>query len=160
MFLWVAVVLFAGCGSILPSVITPKPPDINYNIRETSSSQPQIIKTPNGDAYIYPAVQKTYEIGLERKDHPVTLWQRFTNWLGSFSILAILGLIAGVVLAPGATGMFLVNKYFAVKKALKQTVAGIEEAKAQEKLSEDVKTALAINMDASSKKIVDDLKRA
>lgn len=154
------LMFLTGCGPLFPALNLPKPPDIKYNIHETTSQKPIVGQTATGEVITFQnATEHVYDVNVERHDVPLTMWQKFCNWLSGFGILAILALVAGMVLAPGGTILFLYNKYSSWKKALTQTVAAIEETKVVDN-SAPVKAALASNQDNDTKKLIDDIKRS
>ena len=157
----ISILLFfiTGCSAIaLPKLTTPKKPETVYNWNERISTKPKAVVC-NGKVVVVEETEKTLQVGLEQTPQKFTFSQRIGNWISSLSIIGILLLIAGLVLAPGATLGFLVKTLFKWKKAFKETVIAIKEAKA---VDENIvlKNALADKQSLETKKLVDNIKRS
>ncbi len=149
-----------GCGTLLPAIHTPNPPSISYNIHETTSQKPVIGTTAKGEVVTFQnSNEHVYDIGFTKEEKPLTIWQKFCNWLSGFSILSIILLVGGLFLFPTATGTFIFQRYSAAKKALTQVVTAIDDAKAVQ-ANTTLKEKLSSTMDNDSKKIVDDILRS
>lgn len=148
-----------GCSAIrLPSLTTPKKPETVYNWNETLKTTPKAVIT-NGKIVVVEETEKTLTVGLEQASQKLTFAQRIGSWISGLGILGIILLIAGLVLAPGATMGFLVKTLFKWKKAFKETVVAIKEAKTVDE-NATLKNALLDKQSLGTKKLVDDIKRS
>jgi len=95
-------------------------------------------------------------VGLETTPRKLTLGEKIGNWFSGLSVVAIIALVVGLVLCPGATLAWLVKLLFKWKTAMKQTVAAIKESKAVENL--ELHNALKDKQSIETKKIVGHIK--
>lgn len=152
--------LVSGCGFLnFPSLNAPKPPDQVYNYRQDITTEPRVVQIDEqGRSVVFTAQHQSIEVGYERKDKPLSWWQRLCNWLGNLGIFGILVLLASLFIAPAGTLGWIWKQYQKYKKAMTQTVWAIEESKAVD--NNQVKAALASNHDNETKKLVDDIRRS
>ncbi len=150
--------LLTGCAGVrLPRLATPKKPETVYSWSERTRTTPKAVVVGN-KVVVVEESEKTLHVGLEQTPRKLTFGQRIGNWISGLGILGILLLIAGFILAPAATMGFLVKFLFKWKRALRETVLAVKEAKAIDKNAE-LKNLLAAKQSNSTKKIVDDIKR-
>ena len=155
----IIIFFLMGCSAIrLPSLVTPKKPETVYNWNEKTTSKPKAVVC-NGKVVVVEETEKTLQVGLEQTTQKLTFAQRIGNWISGLGILGIILLIIGLVLAPGATMGFLVKTLFKWKKAFKETVVAIKEAKTVDE-NATLKNALADKQSLETKKLVDDIKRS
>lgn len=148
-----------GCGVLsFPQLNAPKPPDQVYKYSSTIEKEPKVVQTPDGKSIVWEAQKQTVDVNYERKDKPLSWWQRFCNWLGNWGIISILALIAALVIAPGGTMLWLWRQYMKFKKAFTQTVKAIDESKAVE-TTPTLKASLSSHQDNSVKALVDDIQQ-
>lgn len=149
----------AGCGALqFPTINAPKPPEQVYKYSQTIEKQPQVVQTPDGKSYVWESQKQTVDVNYEKKEKPLSWWQRFCNWLGNLGIIGILLLVGALVIAPGGTMMFLWKKYQQFRKAFTQTVKAIDDAKAVE-TNPALKQSLSARQDNSVKALVDDIQQ-
>ncbi len=160
LILLVLSLTLSGCGLLnFPLLNAPKPPDQVYSYHQTIEKEPKVIQAADGKSYVWEGQRQEVNVNYERKDKPLSWWQRLCNWLGNLGLLGILALLAGLVLAPAGTIGLLWKQYLKWKKALTQTVWALEETKVIDN-SPQVKTALATSHDTETKKLIDDIKRS
>lgn len=153
--LWVSLLL-SGCAGIpFPKITTPKKPETVYNWREEVTRKPRAIITDD-KTYVVEEVKKTLQVGLETTPRKLSLGEKIGNWFSGLSVLAIIALVVGLVLCPGATLAWLVKLLFKWKRAMRETVAAIKEAKAVENI--ELHNALKDKQSVETKKIVGQIK--
>ena len=158
---WLAlgILCLAGCSALsLPSLVTPKKPETVYNWQETTSEKPQAVVCGDGKVVVVTQKERSLTVGLEQTTPKLTFAQKVGNMIGGMGMIGVILLILGLVLAPGATIGFLRNTVAKWKKALKETVAGINDAKAVETHPE-LKNSLSARQDLTTKKLIDKIKR-
>lgn len=159
-FLIITVLIFmAGCAPIsFPKLPTPKKPETVYNWNEKTTTKPKAVVY--GDKIVVvEETERTLQVGLETTPQKLSFSQRIGGWISGLSFIAFLGLIVCLVLAPGATLAWLVKLLFKWKKAFKETVVAIKEAKAVDK-DPELKNILNAKQSIETKKIVDEIRRA
>ena len=150
--------LLSGCGALnFPILNSPKPPDQIYKYNQTIEKQPKMVQTPDGKVYIWEDQKQTVDVNYERKDKPLSWWQKFTNWLGNLGMIGFIALIIALFVAPGGTILWLWNQYMRFKKAFTQTVAAIDASNATQ--HPEVKAALSAKQDNDVKALVDDVQQ-
>ena len=150
------VLVLSGCAGIpFPKITTPKKPETVYNWREEVTTKPRAIIADN-KAYVVEETKKTLQVGLENTPRKLTLGEKIGNWFSGLSLLAIIALVVGLVLCPGATLAWLVKLLFKWKRAMRETVAAIKEAKATE--NTELHNALKDKQSVETKKIVGQIK--
>jgi len=148
--------LLAGCAGIsFPKITTPKKPETVYNWREEITKKPRAI-IADDKTYVVEETKKTLQVGLETTPGKLMLGEKIGNWFSGLSALAIIALIIGLVLCPGATLAWLVKLLFKWKRAMKETVAAIKESKAVE--NAELHNALKDKQSVETKKIVGQIK--
>lgn len=153
------VVGLSGCGILnFPSLNAPKPPDQVYSYHQTIENQPQIVQTADGKSFVWESQKQTIDANYERKDKPLTWWQKVCNWFANLGILGILGTIASIIIAPGGTIAWLFAEKNKIMTALKQTVKGIDDSQVV-KNSPQVAQALSASQDAKTKALIDDIQQ-
>ncbi len=159
LFLVVIMALFlSGCGILnFPSLNAPKPPDQVYQYSQTIEKQPKVVQLENGKSVVWESQKQTVDVNYERKDKPLSWWQRFTNWLGNLGIIGLIGMIVALFVAPGGTMLWLWKQYMKFKKAFTQTVVAIDESNAV--AHPEVKAALSAKQDNDVKALVDDIQQ-
>ena len=147
-----------GCAPItFPKLSTPKKPETVYNWQEKTSTRPKAVVC--GDKIVVVEdTDRTLQVGLETTPQKLSFIQKIGNWLSGLSFIAFLALIACLVLAPGATLAWVVKIAFKWKKAFRETVVAIKEAKAVEK-NPELKNTLNAKQSVETKKIVDEIRR-
>ena len=156
--LFIMLVSFCGCSALkLPTLVTPKKPETVYNWEEKITNKPKAVIC-DGKVVVVEETEKTLTVGLEQTTPKLSFAQKLGNWISGLSIIGILALIAGLILAPGATLAWLVKLLFKWKKAFKETVVAIKESKAVDN-NPELKNTLASKQSLSTKKIVDNIKR-
>ena len=159
LYISILLLFITGCSAIaLPKLTTPKKPETIYNWNETSRTTPKAVIT-NGKVVVVEETERILSIGLEQTPRKLSFAQKIGNWISSLSIIGVILLIAGLILAPGATLGFLVKTLFKWKKAFRETVIAIKEAKAIDE-DPDLKNALKDKQSLETKKLVDDIKRS
>lgn len=152
------VIGLSGCSLLqFPQLNAPKPPQTTYKYNETFAKNPTAVAI--GDKIVVVEAQsRTVTAGYELVEKPLNFWQRFCNWLASWSIIAVL--IVGVSLALGFTGpaVWLLARFNTFKKTTKQLVRGIAESKAVEN-NPELGNKLSAMLDNDSKKLIDDIRR-
>lgn len=148
-----------GCGLIgFPQINAPKPPQTVYNYSQTFEKNPQVVQTAEGKSFVWEQQKQTVDVTYEKKEKPLSFWQRFCNWLGNLGFLGILGVIGFLIVShttPAAFFFFLYNKF---KNAFKQTVKGIDNSGAVQPGS-TLSNSLSSAQDTSTKSMVDEVKR-
>ncbi len=148
--------LLSGCAGIsFPKIVTPKKPETIYNWLEEEVKTPKAIVADN-KTYVVEETKRTLQVGLKNTPHNLTLGERIGRWFSSLSLLAILALVAGLILFPGGTMVWLVKLVMKWKNAMRQTVAAIKESKATE--NEDLHNALKDKQSVETKEIVGQIK--
>lgn len=148
----------SGCGALsFPILNAPKPPETIYNYEQTFEKNPTAI-VAGKKIVVVEAQKQTVTVGYEKKEKALTFWQRFTNWLASWSLITVFFVIA--LLASGTTTPFiwLYDRYKTFRNTAKKLVQSIEDSKTLE-VNRELKTSLSSNLDAKEKKVVDDLRR-
>ena len=152
------MILLTGCSAIrLPSLTTPKKPETVYNWKETTSTKPKAVIC-NGKVVVVEDKEQTLTVGLEQSTPKLTFSQKIGKWISGLSLVGILLLLGGLILAPSATLGFLWSTLMKWKKAMKETVVAIKEVRAIDKNIE-LKNALNEKQSIETKKLVDDIKR-
>lgn len=156
----ILVLSLSGCGAIsFPQLNAPKPPEQVYKYHQTITTEPRVVQTNDkGQSVVFTAQTQTVDVNYDRKDKPLSWWQRFCNWLGNIGMLGLVGLIVALVIAPGGTMLWLWKQYMKFKKAFTQTVDAIDESKAVQ-TNVNLKTALSAKQDNDVKALVDDLQQ-
>ncbi len=157
--LMLAVMVLSGCGVLsFPKLNAPPAPDTTYQYNETFKKNPTAV-VAGANVVVVEAQERTVTAGYVKKEKELTFWQRFCNWLASWSLLTVV--IVGGCLAFGVTGpaMWLYTRYLTFRKTTKQLVASIEESKAVEK-NPELKTTLSSTLDTDAKKLIDDIRRS
>ena len=164
-----AIFFLVGCGSIFPNINPPKTPDTVYSYDQSMSKVPSAVIVEGGKIAVVESQEQRVSINLSKKEKPLSLWQRFCNWLGNLGFISIIALAAGMILAPAGTLTFLTNWYMKfrkavdehrrTKKALAQTVKAIDAANALE-ATPGLRAALSSEHDQETKILIDDIKRA
>lgn len=111
-----------------------------------------------GKSVVFTAQQQTVEVGYERREKPLSWWQKICNWMANLGIFGILALIAAFFIAPGATIGFLFKEKAKIMTALKQTVKGIDDSQVV-KNSPAVAQALSAAQDNKTKALIDDIQQ-
>ena len=88
----------------------------------------ELIKYKTEDARLYVRTRTSDKVVPKK-----TIMQRLGSWISRLGIIAMLLLVAGFVLAPSATGLFLVRLVLKWKRAATTTIRAISNAKAIEK---------------------------
>lgn len=149
----------SGCGFLnFPTLNAPKPPDQIYQYHQTIEKQPQVVQTGEGKSVVWEAQKQTFDVNYERKDKPLSWWQRFCNWLASWSIIAVVLVAAGLFFFPAGTIAFLIGVKNKFKKAFTQTVNAIDQSKAVEQ-HPALKSSLSSIQDSDVKAMVDDIQQ-
>ena len=151
-----AVLLLSGCAGIpFPKITTPKKPETVYNWREEVTRKPRAIITDD-KTYVVEETKKILQVGLETTPGRLTLGEKIGNWFSGLGVLAIIALVVGLVLCPGATLAWLIKLLFKWKRAMRETVAAIKESKAIE--NAELHNALKDKQSVETKKIVGQIK--
>jgi hypothetical protein len=147
-----------GCSLLrFPVLNAPKPPETTYQYNETFSKNPTAVAV--GDKIVVVENQsRTVTAGYVHQEKQLSFWQRFCNWLASWSILTVV--IVFGCLAFGITGpaVWIVARFNTFRKTAKQLVRGLAESKAVES-NPTLKTTLSSMLDTDSKKLIDDIRR-
>lgn len=159
LILILTVLVLSGCGLInFPQINAPKKPDTTYNYEQTFEKNPTAVAI--GDKIVVVEQQKQrVTAGFVSKEKPLSWWQRFCNWLGNLGFIGLAAVVIGLFVAPTGTMAFLYARYAKFKKALKQTVDGIKEARAVES-NVVLKESLSSKQDSDTKMLIDDLRRS
>jgi len=154
------VILFSGCGALnFPTLNAPKPPDQVYQYHQTINTEPRVVQTnEKGQSVVYTAQQQSVDVNYERKDKPLSFWQRICNWLANLGFLGIFLLIAAFLIAPAGTIAFLLKEKNKITTAFKQTVKGIDASGAIA-TTPALAQALSSSQDAATKALVDDIQQ-
>lgn len=151
------MIFLTGCAGIrLPSLPTPKRPDTLYNYSETQTSKPTAVVT-NGKVIVVTETEKTVRIGLKIAPKKVTFAERIGGWISGLGLIAVIALIVGLVLAPGATIAFLFKVVRKWKRAMRETVVAIKESKAVTN-GNGLDKSLSSRQSEETKKIVGNIK--
>lgn len=149
----------SGCGFLnFPTLNAPKPPDQIYQYHQTIEKQPQVVQTAEGKAVVWEAQKQTFDVNYERKDKPLSFWQRICNWLANLGILGIVGVLAGLFFAPAGTIAWLLGIKNKFQKAFTQTVKAIDQSQAVAQ-HPGLKSALSRIQDSDVKAMVDDIQQ-
>lgn len=148
----------SGCSAIrLPSLSTPKKPETVYNWAERERVIPRMLVNGKGETYVANETERVLSVGLEQTPAKMTFIQRVGSWISGLGMVAIIGIIIGLVVAPGATIAILVTVVKKWKRALRQTVLAIKDSGA---LHNDnlLRNALSDRQEEGTKKIVAGIK--
>lgn len=142
---------FAGISS------PPQEPKKMANYAQTEKQVPlKVGVTPDGKDVIAFASERTYTAGSTEVPEKLGFLQKVGRWVGGLSILAIIFIVVSLAFFGGVPIIWAAKKYYAMKAALKHTVAAIDEIKPEH--FEAIKPALAEAQDTSDKKLIAKLK--
>ncbi len=151
--------VLCGCGVLsFPTLNAPKPPQTVYKYDQTFKTSPQVIRTPDGKAYVWEEKTQTVTAGYDNKQEPLSAWQRFCNWLFSWSLITIIVVLGLMAFGFTAPVLWLYNRYKTFRDSLKTVVKSIDSSKVLE-VNGELKKELSTNLDTNEKKVIDDLKR-
>lgn len=154
----ILIISLCGCSAIaFPKITAPKKPDTVYSYDEKEKTDPQAV-IDNGKVYVVNRQEKSLSVNYAKQDKKLSFMEKIGNWISGLGIFGIIAVIAGLILAPGATIAILIKVYKRMRKAFKETVTAIENSQA---VNNDprLKSELENTQDNATKKIVDDLKR-
>lgn len=156
--LLLAVAMLSGCSLMrFPELNAPKPPQTTYKYNETFAKNPTAVAI--GDKIVVVEAQsRTVTAGYEVVEKPLSFWQRFCNWLGSWSLIAVILVFGSLALGFTGPALWFVARFNTFKKTTKQLVRGIAEAKAVE-ANPELRNKLSAMLDNDSKKLIDDIRR-
>lgn len=152
------VIFLGGCSALkFPNINPPNPPQTMYNYEQSFTKNPTAVVV-DGKTVVVENQEQNVRINYQKQQEKLSWWKRFTNWLGSLGMIAVVLIIIGIFVAPGATIGFLFNSFRKTKKALRQTVRAIDESKAVN-TDNGLKLALLSNQDTDTKRVIDTVKR-
>mgnify|MGYP003395600884 CR=1 FL=1 len=131
-----------------PQLNAPPPPETTYQYDEEFRRD---LKSGEN-------MERIVHAGYSLKEKQLSFMKRFGNWVANIGIIGFAWLIAGLIFFPAATMTWLFTRYSKFKKALQQTVNGIETSRSVEN-HPALKTGLSIAQDIDTKRIVDDMRR-
>lgn len=157
-FITLLLPLICGCGVLkFPVLNAPKPPETIYSYEQTFDKNPTAVVVGDKVAVVERQTQ-TVRVNYDNKVKPLTWWQRFCNWLFSWSLITVCVVLGCLAFGFTAPILWLYNRYLTFRKTSKQIVKSIEESKALE-VNRELKVKLSGTLDTDSKKVVDDLRR-
>lgn len=158
MWYFLGLISISGCSLLnFPQLNAPRPPDTTYQYHERFETNPTAVVAGDKIAIVESQL-RTVDAGYVNTKKELNFWQRFCNWLASWSIITVFVVFG--CLAFGVTGpaVWFMNRFRTFTKTTKQLVRGMEKAQAVEKQPE-LKTTLAAMLDNDSKKLIDDIRR-
>lgn len=160
------ILLLSGCTGLkfprLPSPIRPSAPQgakTSYTWREKTVKKPRIVTCKGDEAVVVEETTQEVDIAYGKQEavpKRLTVLERISRWISDLSVIAGIALIVGMIFFPAATLSFLVKKIYAYKRAMKETVKAVKQAKAVE--NKELHDALRETQSAGTRKIVGNLK--
>jgi hypothetical protein len=124
-----------GCFKF-PSLIKPARPQTHYNWKETKRVKPKFVVTKGDKVFVVEDREETITAELIKTEPKLTFMQRVGRWIGGLTFFAIvLGLVCPGAL--GVLGKLLYNRWRNMRKALSETVRGIQNANLSDKSTLD-----------------------
>ena len=121
-----------------------------------TSEKPIILESKSVPGQAVVAYERTYDTGQEVKTPKLTWQERVGNFISGLSMWSAIFILVSLVFFGGAPIVWIVRKYFDLRSAFKNTVAGIREA--DDETFNRLKPHLAAKQDKRDKKIVDKMK--
>lgn len=154
----IMMTFLSGCSLLqFPQLNAPKPPETTYQYNETFSKNPTAIAV-DGKVIVVENQSRTVTAGYAKAEKPLSFWQRFCNWLASWSLITVAIVFGCLAFGFTAPATFFINRFFTLKKTTKQMIRAIAETKAVES-NPHLKSTLSSMLDTDSKKLIDDIRR-
>lgn len=151
-------ILLSGCIS-LPLIPSPakNKPQLIYGWKEERKTTPNFALGHDNKPIVFSTEEQSVEVSYEKTIPTKSLAQKIGGWISGLGTLALVGIIIGLVLFPGATITILIKQVFKWKSALKQTSRAIKEVRLQEK-SERLEETLKTYQSDKTKKLIGQIK--
>lgn len=132
--IWLIIPLsfLSGCIGI-PRLTRPERPVPHYvqHWEERERVTPVVVSVDNDRVVVVEERERILIAGTERTEPPKgTFAQRIGDRLGGLGTIAVIVLIACLILIPGVTMGWLLRTGLRFRRAFRETVAGIKEARA------------------------------
>lgn len=121
-----------------------------------TSEKPVILESKSVPGQAVVAYERTYDTGAEVKTPKLTWQERVGRFISGLSMWSAIFILVSLLFFGGAPIVWVVRKYFVLRSAFKNTVAGIRET--DDETFNKLKIHLAAKQDKRDKKIVDKLK--
>ena len=169
-----AILIAVAVGSLFVGMITPKispfknffgSSDSAVGKKASYTTQVEKIKpkvyhlNKAGDVVIVNDVELSYNTGIDQNVPKPTLGQRIGSFFFGLTTWSIIFIIVSLLFFGGAPLLWIARKYFVMKQAAINTVAGIRELKSKEpEAYQKLVPILAANHDKQDKVVVDKIK--
>ena len=159
-FLLLLLFLLVGCSPVeFPTLNAPQKPQTVYEYNETFDKNPVISQeTDDGKFRVWEQQSRTVNVNFKKQEKQLTWWQRFTNWLGTWSIITALVVIGCLAFGFTAPLVWLFNRYKTFRNTLKTVVQTIDSTKSIE-ANPALKDGLSSSLDAKEKVVISALKQ-
>lgn len=129
--IFMIALIMAGCATSNPFAGLSRAPQEPHRIanwlQEEEVIPLKIGVTADGKEVIAYATKRTYSAGSSETPEKLSWLQRLGRWIGGLSLLTVIFIVVSLVFFGGVPIVWAYKKYMAVKKALVNTVAAIEE---------------------------------
>lgn len=165
---WCLVLIVCMTGCVNPfawlrSSGSPKAPTESkkyHNWDETVTIKPALVTCGDcGKTTVVNETTKKLSVTFkdEKKEAPLTLWQRMCRWFGSFGTFGVIFVIVSLVFFQGAPLIFVIKRMRSGMGALKQVVKAVKESGVVSE-GNGLHDALSSNLSRASKELVGKIK--
>lgn len=148
----------SGCGtlSVFPKS-APQEPRKMFNWNQTESIKPLVVGTIDGNPIVAYQQERIFTTEQQETKASLTFMQKVGRFIGGLTVTTIIFIVLALVFFGGTPIVWAVRKYFAVKSALKSTVAAIREIPTDD--YEKIKPVLAQKHDKTDRQVIDSIKK-
>jgi len=156
LILFMLTLSLAGCASLNPFKGISDPPQAPKKMGSWEQTSEPVVVGQLADGKYLVANKLTYRAAAEETGEKLTLGQRIGRFFSGLSVAGLLFILASLVFFGGAPIVWVAQKYFAAKRALRNTVKAIKEIPTEQ--FEAIKPALSSNQDKADKELIARLK--
>ena len=150
----ITLLFLTGCLALPRISLGSKPGSETTKFKKVQKEEiPRVFYDEKGRPTIAIEKRWTKETGAQRSMAKLTFAQRIANKLAGLGTVAMIVLIAGLILAPGATMAWLAKTGLKWRRAFRETVTAIKESKAVSD-GNGLHDALKDQQTATTKKLV------
>lgn len=154
------LICVSGCSPVdFPTLNAPQKPQTVYEYSETFDKNPVVSQeSDDGKFMVWEQQSRTVNVNFKKQEKQLTWWQRFTNWLGTWSIITALVVIGFLAFGFTAPLVWIFNRYRTFRNTLKTVVQTIDSTKSID-ANPALKDGLSSSLDAKEKVVISALKQ-
>lgn len=122
----------------------------------TEIRKPVLCGDVDGKQYVAEEIERHYTTSKSVTQPKLTFMQKIGNFISNLSWTAVIFIVVSLVFFGGAPIVWAVKKYFGLRNAFKNTIAGIRDLPPE--VYEKATDTLAKAQDTADKKLVDKMK--